>query len=159
MEELIKRLERVIQTGVPDKDGMHPISAETVLEVVKSQLSTNLAEVGTDCISREQAIDALENDKAALSQIISGMSANDAQLDHYLAQRNQVVYDIDAIKQLPSIQPAQPKRGKWIKTARWGRVYYCDQCRNYLDFDGVNAGRGSTNYCPNCGADMRGEQE
>lgn len=35
MEELIKRLERVIQTGVPDKDGMHPISAETVLEVVK----------------------------------------------------------------------------------------------------------------------------
>jgi hypothetical protein len=47
MEELIKRLERVIQTGVPDKDGMHPISAEAVLEVVKSQLSTNLAEVST----------------------------------------------------------------------------------------------------------------
>ena len=35
MEELIKRLERVIQTGAPDKDGLHPISAETVLEVVK----------------------------------------------------------------------------------------------------------------------------
>ena len=35
MEELIKRLERVIQTGAPDKDGMHPISAETVLEVVR----------------------------------------------------------------------------------------------------------------------------
>ena len=49
----------------------------------------------------------------------------------------------------------QPKRGKWIKTARWGRVYYCNQCRNYLDFDGVNAGRGNTNFCPNCGADMR----
>ena len=49
MEELIKRLERVIATGVPDKDGMHPISAETVLEVVKelSELGTNLAEVGT----------------------------------------------------------------------------------------------------------------
>lgn len=61
MEELIKRLERVIQTGAPDKDGMHPISAETVLEVVKAQLSTNLAEVGTDCISRQQAIDALRN--------------------------------------------------------------------------------------------------
>ena len=49
MEELIKRLERVIQTGAPDKDGMHPISAETVLEVVKglSEHGTNLAEVGT----------------------------------------------------------------------------------------------------------------
>ena len=56
MEELIKRLERVIQTGAPDKDGMHPISAETVLEVVKAQLGTNLAEVGTDCISRQAAI-------------------------------------------------------------------------------------------------------
>ena len=56
---------------------------------------------------------------------------------------------------------AQPERktGRWIKTARWGRAYYCDQCRNYLDFDGVNAGRGSTNFCPNCGADMRGESE
>ena len=53
---------------------------------------------------------------------------------------------------------AQPKRGKWIKTARWGRVYYCDQCRNYLDFDGVNAGRGSTNFCPNCGSYNGGEE-
>ena len=33
MEELIKRLERVIQTGAPDKDGQHPISAEAVLEI------------------------------------------------------------------------------------------------------------------------------
>ena len=43
MEELIKRLERVIQTGAPDKDGMHQISAETVLEVVKE-----LSEHGTN---------------------------------------------------------------------------------------------------------------
>jgi hypothetical protein len=61
MEELIKRLERVIATGAPDKNGQHPISAEVVLEVIKelSELSTNLAEVGTDAISRQQAIDAL----------------------------------------------------------------------------------------------------
>lgn len=57
----------------------------------------------------------------------------------------------DALEELP---PAQPKRGKWIKTARWGRVYYCNQCRNYLDFDGVNAGRGNANFCPHCGAKM-----
>ena len=59
MEELIKRLERVIQTGAPDKDGQHPISAEVVLEVVKEQLSTNLASLGTDCISRQAAIDVV----------------------------------------------------------------------------------------------------
>ena len=71
------------------------------------------------------------------------------------ARENNEALDV-AIK---ALQSAEPKRGKWIKTARWGRVYYCDQCRNYLDFDGVNAGRGSTNFCPNCGADMRGEQD
>ena len=61
MEELIKRLERVIATGAPDKDGLHPISAETVLEVVKqlSEHGTNLAEVGTDCISRQAAINKI----------------------------------------------------------------------------------------------------
>lgn len=57
MEELIKRLERVIQTGAPDKDGQHPISAEAVLEVVKelSEHGTNLASLGTDCISRARS--------------------------------------------------------------------------------------------------------
>ena len=65
---------------------------------------------------------------------------------------------VHRIEMLPSVQPER-KTGHWIKTARWGRVYYCDQCRNYLDFDGVNAGRGSTNFCPNCGAKMeRGEK-
>ena len=83
MEELIKRLERVIQTGAPDKDGQHPIGAETVLEVVKelSELGTNLAEVGTDCISRQAAIDALYS------------------VDEYNSR------SVKAIKQLPPIQP------------------------------------------------------
>ena len=92
-----------------------------------------------DLISREQAIKAIEEEW-------------DGCCSEYPA--TQIIYDTtEAIERLPIIQP---KRGKWIKTARWGRVYYCDQCRNYLDFDGVNAGRGSTNFCPNCGADMRG---
>ena len=90
--------------------------------------------LGTNCISREQAIKVVQ-------RIIPDNRANGI---------------CEELKKLP---PIQPKRGKWIKTARWGRVYYCNQCRNYLDFDGVNAGRGSTNFCPNCGADMRGEQD
>ena len=87
MEELIKRLERVIATGAPDKDGLHPISAETVLEVVKqlSEHGTNLAEVGTDCISRQQAIDALYS------------------VDEYNSR------SVKAIKQLPPIQPGKDK--------------------------------------------------
>ena len=51
------------------------------------------------------------------------------------------------------IKPEQ-KKGKWIKVGHWGRSYKCNQCGNYLDFDGVNTGRGDVNFCPNCGARM-----
>ena len=64
------------------------------------------------------------------------------------------------IEQLPSAQPER-KTGRWIHLSRhkWIRTHKCDQCGNILDFDGVNAGRGDANFCPNCGADMRGKQE
>ena len=97
----------------------------------------------SDLIDRQAAIDALHMD----TSIIPFKKAREYADATISEIRNR-------LEKLPS---AEPKRGKWIKTARWGRVYYCDQCRNYLDFDGVNAGRGSTNFCPNCGADMREE--
>ena len=107
---------------------------------VATKVGTNLASLGTDCISRQAAIDALRG------YLVGKRCPDDGTLTCRLIEN-------EAINKLP---PIQPKRGKWIKTARWGRVYYCDQCRNYLDFDGVNAGRGSTNYCPNCGCRMDG---
>ena len=97
MEELIKRLERVIQTGAPDKDGMHPISAETVLEVVKelSEHGTNLAEVGKDCISRQQAIDALTDEN-----IIDHMdSVHDSELHRCKRAFERI------LSQMPPVQP------------------------------------------------------
>lgn len=42
--------------------------------------------------------------------------------------------------------------------ARWidqrHKIFKCSKCGNFLDFRGVNAGRGAANYCPNCGAKM-----
>jgi hypothetical protein len=67
--------------------------------------------------------------------------------------------DANDIMLFPSANPEQ-KKGKWIKVGHWGRCYKCNQCGNYLDFDGVNAGRGDANFCPNCGTRMtRGEHE
>ena len=63
----------------------------------------------SDLISRQAAIDALDNDKAALDKIIKGMSAEDMLLKYYVAQHNQVSCDIDAIVQLP---PAQLDKDK-----------------------------------------------
>ena len=83
----------------------------------------------SDTISRQAAIDALD--------CINGVE--------------------DVLRSLPTVQP-EPKEGHWIqydKRFPWRHHYKCSECGNYLDFSGVNAGRGEANYCPNCGADMR----
>ena len=61
------------------------------------------------------------------------------------------------IKELPSVTP-QPKTGHWISDVdRWGDVvttvngYRCDKC-NAFNSD-------KDNFCPNCGADMRGDAD
>ena len=118
MEELIKRLERVIATGAPDKDGMHPISAEAVLEVVKqlSEHGTNLAEVGTDCISREQAIDLLKQMR------------KDGDMIPWEGK------DVFArIRKLPSAQPEiiRCKDCKWYGRADKRRFYRGTDCLNH----------------------------
>ena len=51
---------------------------------------------------------------------------------------------------------SERKQGKWKPIGWSGRIHKCNQCGNILDFGGVNAGRGDANFCPNCGADMRG---
>ena len=52
------------------------------------------------------------------------------------------------------VQPV--KRGKWVHDRR--TQWKCSNCGNFLDFDGLNCGRGSAFFCPNCGADMRGDE-
>lgn len=59
-----------------------------------------------------------------------------------------------------AVKEAQPKEGHWIQYGKrfpWRFHYKCSECGNYLDFSGVNGGRGKANYCPNCGVKMKGE--
>ena len=117
----------------------HPVYQDTVGELMeaviqvyekhKPTLSTNLAEVGTDCISRQAAIDA-----------VMECYDNDELFEVYEWKLNE----------LPTIQP---KRGKWIYQI--GMVK-CDQCLRAIrriDHDGL------LNFCPNCGAKMEGADD
>ena len=146
MEELIKRLERVIQTGAPDKDGQHPISAEVVLEVVKglSEHGTNLAEVGREAITKQQAIDALRKLREEDIEDYGCEIPEGFNQDHL----DRATF---AIKQLP---PIQPKRGKWIHHPEigWGETWLCDQCGEKTT--STVMGKPRANFCPNCGAEM-----
>ena len=58
---------------------------------------------------------------------------------------------IKGVRALPSAQPVR-KTGQWIKRKKGAIGYNCSCCgksdiSNHFD------------YCPNCGADMRGEQD
>ena len=109
---------------------------------MENLLSTNLAEVGTDYISRQQAIDAL----GELPTFTQDWSYN-------TWMYTDDVYN--AIKELP---PIQPKRGKWIEIEAFSDCRYvkCDQCKTVEVF---YYGKRNTNFCPHCGAKMEANNE
>jgi hypothetical protein len=89
---------------------------------LKKLLGTNLASLGTDAISRQQAIDA-----------VMECYDNDELFEVYEWKLNE----------LPTIQP---KRGKWVYQIG---MIKCDQCLRAIrriDHDGL------LNFCPNCGS-------
>ena len=93
----------------------------------------------SDLISRQAAIDAI-----CKSDCGSGFCGVPCQ-------------DVNALEALPSEQPKR-KRGKWIKVngktaINCSACYHCSWSRSFED----TVKR--FNFCPNCGADMRGEQE
>ena len=67
-------------------------------------------------------------------------------------------YFYDCFREIEAVAAdVQPvKRGRWLhdRKAQWK----CSECGNFLDFDGLNCGRGTAFFCPNCGADMRGDE-
>ena len=107
-------------------------------------LSTNLAEVGTDTINRQAAIDVLD---AYQVKIENG-------------EENPYAWARLRMSELP---PAQPERikGHWIDAVipndNGGLpVQVCDQCNTFFPLAYTGGGH---SFCPNCGADMRGEQD
>lgn len=65
----------------------------------------------------------------------------------------------DMVGDMPTIEPER-KKGKWIKHSighehtPWG--FDCSECGEWLVVGEEIVKK--YNYCPNCGADMRGEQ-
>ena len=100
----------------------------------------------SDLIDRQAAIDALERAKQNIRH----------NLERAIGRAICELLDEveNGIKQLP---PIQPKRGRWHysdgKPARIGLSFgvICDQCGTESEY--------CTNFCGECGADMRGEQE
>ena len=103
----------------------------------------------SDTISRQAAIDAMEQVK-----------------EQYFDRRVIIGKMQNVVSNLPSAQPER-KRGRWIYgednpgTGRDG--WFCSECEHFemwdYSVDMKSAELNLPNYCPNCGADMRGEQD
>ena len=101
------------------------------------QLGTNLAEVGTDCISRQALLDKFE-------PWLKVKDYNDGELNMLKA----VLYEI---RFMPPAQP-EPKKGKWI--------YHIDDlfpAESTMECNQCHAEQPLTcddEFCPHCGAKM-----
>lgn len=58
-------------------------------------------------------------------------------------------YDLEECGEFISRDVAEVKHGKWVGNSF---DFYCSNCNQYQNFYA-----GKSNFCPNCGADMRGE--
>ena len=101
-------------------NGEWNLLVDVITEIKNMPLATDInvgTKDGTNCISREQAIEAVR------------MVIGD----------NRSISVCDAIKQLP---PIQPKRGKWIycedSMADCVDGYRCDQCGFFVPWDWMN---------------------
>lgn len=101
-----------------------------------------------DMISRQNAIDAIC--KAC------SMEGDYHKCDGY-PETSTWCDELVALRALPSAQPER-KRGKWIPVTNGRGGHECSLCHSYApSFQTGN--EWLTDYCPNCGADMRGKIE
>ena len=57
---------------------------------------------------------------------------------------------LNALDEMPSADAVEVKRGVWVGNSF---DFYCSNCKQYQNFYA-----GKSNFCPNCGADMRSEK-
>ena len=97
-------------------------------------------------IYAEDAIDSLK-------QLQKSISGDYTELDPLVMAGCGYIGDcIGELECLPSAQP-QRMKGRWIRYPKICKVE-CDQCGKRFRTDFT-----PRNFCPSCGADMRGEQD
>ena len=102
----------------------------------------------SDYIRREDAIEALDFEIVHMTAYRNGKSEGNL-FDQY----NKGLEDgIKALKALPSADPER-KVGEWYHDGSQWNNWICSECEYMWLFRKEEA-----NFCPNCGADMRGDR-
>lgn len=94
---------------------------------------TTKNDLGVDAVSRQEVLYLIADNDLSMGQVVRGIHA------------------------LPPVTPQEPRKGHWIKVTNGRGGHECDVCHDYApSFQSGNEYLSA--FCPNCGADMRGEE-
>ena len=162
--EAIKLLSQIMDallisnSWLPSTD--NPIKEAFGMAISALQAQESCNNFATDTISRQAAIDALNEYFTRIGRLKrKGLSKGEKAIS---------LDTVGTIKTLPSTQ-LRPK-GEWVyeKINSYTDRTYCSECGSHAPFEYVtddHYGRHAhgeiwkTNFCPNCGADLRGEKD
>lgn len=180
MSDLIDRQALLKQIDI-DSDGEPGYYGDTwkFIDTIKNMPNAHDLPKDADTISRQAAIDALRKmqtyklfsgddmlliDQAGAQTELMLLPSRTpmqelldvtADRDYWKAQCHS--YEMTINRLTESVQPER-KRGKWetayldhVSMGIRPKVLYCSECNQCIAYP--------TNYCPNCGTDMRGEKD
>ena len=147
----IAELQREIESLLSAQGG------DAEMNEVKSPFMQQSPDDGADLISRQDAIDAMWKALYAYEDLTEKQFMEHEELDlgdwfkHRIFVQRMHEECMKAVNSLPS---AEPKHGEWIDWLGKGNEWECSVCKCSIESHGSIAYK----YCPNCGADMRGEK-
>ena len=140
-EQAIELLEHLAWDRDIDRN-LYGEALNMAIDALKAQLSMEDATKGatSDLIDRKAALKAINSWRGRFSE-----------------EYNEAIDDCEnSIKELPTIQP-EPKEGHWIEGGIYRDVIecHCSECGQLM----TTAASVRMNFCPNCGAKMKGERQ
>ena len=165
MSDLISR-----QAAIDALDGEIEITGRTNAEAVKgyvrlvkdrlerlpsAQPEINCSEIpngSDDTISRQMALDALDEQIEQCNKALGSFDISPKDEYAIKVERASLEAYKEQLENMPSAQPER-KKGRWVYNSPV--TMKCNQCGLVIkDWDWHRF-----KFCPNCGADMRGEQD
>ena len=101
--------------------------------------------MASDALEQEPCKDAVS--VASVFEIMGNLMSIPYDFDRSITEKD-VSESMDEIRALPRVTPQEPRKGHWVTKPHVFGVAYCSECDFELRTD-------NTNFCPNCGTDMR----